>query len=410
VSDRTRHALSAEASLRAAVAHLAGRADAIFAREPLVDPYCPDTGDVDLLVFGPVRDLLPERLFLPEGPVDLIWLPTTTLDDPARFAARGVVPHRLLSSRLVHDRTGGADRQARLVEDAMFEPAVQAKRIAGLLELGFLTVREMGITWDYPALALFWLHVSYAACLAALADATRTLCPNVYSRPFDYTGRLEERTGLALTAPYLDVLRLRQDPAELAPALWRIHAAVSRFPEPAWPPGAKDATKYEYRYFGAASELEWRIRAAAEMSRRGRPANGVFYLRLMGYALARIPSVHADSVRGETPAFLRPPRRIRRELEGLCPEVVSDLAFVLGGPEPLDVSDVKHSLGALSTLRRQALALIESRDIVLPSLPEWVPFSAKAPSNDSSAKEPPRTTEADPSNEELSLVQDRRNL
>lgn len=401
MTDRTAAALSAEAALREATARLAVRADALFVRQPLVDAQCPDTGDIDLLAFGPVDDLMPERLFLPEGAVDLIWLPTQSLDDPEKFAARGIVPHRLLTSRIVHDRTGRAERQARLVAERMFEPAVQAKRIAGLLEMGFLTVQEIGITWDYPPLALFWLHIAYAACLAALADGARSLCPNVYSRPFDYTDALERRTGLSLTTPYVAALRLQENPAAVDPVLRRIQAVVSaRFPEPAWPSGAKGSTRSEYRYFGAPAETEFRIEAAGEMSRRGRPANALFYLRLMGYALARIPGVHDDSSRGETPAFLRPPRAVRPELEALCPEIVPDLALVLAGPEALDVAEVRHSLGALTALRRQTLAFLESRDIVLPSLREWVPFQAKDPSYDTDRPEPPRTTEADPSEEE----------
>src|SRR6185295_17352067 len=79
----------------------------------------------------------------------------------------------------------------------------------------------------------------------------------------------------------------------------------------------------------------------------------------------------------ETPAFLRPPRAIRAELEALCPEIVGDLGFILGGPEPPDAAHVKQALGALSDLRRQALALVQSRDIVLPSLRDWVPFEAE---------------------------------
>src|SRR4029077_18351750 len=92
--------------------------------------------------------------------------------------------------------TGVAQRQARLVAGQMRRPAPPGARIAGILDLGFLTVREMGITWDFPALALFWLHVAYAACVAAIADAAGVLCPNVYSRPFDYARPLGGATGL----------------------------------------------------------------------------------------------------------------------------------------------------------------------------------------------------------------------
>ena len=183
MTDRTPAALSAEAALREATARLAVRADALFVRQPLVDAQCPDTGDIDLLAFGPVDDLLPERLFLPEGAVDLIWLPTQKLDEPEKFAAWGVVPHRLLTSRVVHDRTGRAERQARLVAERMFDPAIQAKRIAGLLTWASGPSARW-ITWDYPPLALFWLHIAYAACLAALSTAHASV-PQHLLRPFD---------------------------------------------------------------------------------------------------------------------------------------------------------------------------------------------------------------------------------
>jgi hypothetical protein len=122
--------------------------------------------------------------------------------------------------------------------------------------------------------------------------------------------------------------------------------------------------------------MEFRIRAAEEMSRRGRPASGVFYLRLLAYALSRIPSVHGDSGRGETPAFLRPPRPVRPELEELCPEILADLSFLLGGPEPLDRAAVRQALDRLARLRRQVLDFVRSRDVVLPAMRDWVPWEA----------------------------------
>jgi hypothetical protein len=116
-------------------------------------------------------------------------------------------------------------------------------------------------------------------------------------------------------------------------------------------------------------------------------------------------------MRGENPAFLRPPRAIRAELEALCPEIVGDLGFILGGPEPLDVDQVKQALGAVSTLRRQALAFVQSRAIVLPSLRDWVPFEAKAPTRRGAPRrEPRRPAEAGPAKEDVDRVEDRPDL
>jgi hypothetical protein len=371
----------AEAGLAAATARLPASVHAAFVREPLVDEHCPDTADIDLLLFDDAHEILVERLFFDDDPqgcasADLIHLPAASLDDAAAFAARGVLPHRLLTSRIVHDRDGWGRRQAEAVEAAVFAPTVQGTRISGILGLGYLTVREIGITWDFPALALFWLHMAAAACLAALADALRSFCPNVYTRPFDYTRRLESASGIGLRR-LVSTLRLDTDPDALAPILRRVHRLVTaRFPEPAWPADAHDATRAEFRYFSAERELEFRLQAAAEMARRGCAPNGVFYLRLLGYALGRIPGVHDDSARGETPGFLRPPRAVLPGLQRLCPEIVGDLSSILAGPEPLGSGELKQALHEVTTLRREVATFVQDRGIVLPALREWVPYAA----------------------------------
>ncbi len=369
------------AGLDRALEQIASRADAVFLREPAIDPNSPETSDLDLLVFGPVDDLLPERIFLEglEGarPIDLIWLRTQSLDDPGAFATQGVLPHRLLSSKAVYDPTGRFERQAGLVEREMFEPSVQAGRIEGFLDLGFLTVREIGITWDFPPLALFWLHMAYAALLAAIGDATRTLCPNVYTRPFDYTRRLEELTGLRLVEPYLAALRLRVTLDNAVEALRRVHHVVAaRFPEPTWPDAIRNSTRHEYRYFLERQEVEWRIAAAQEMARRGNAANGVFYLRLLAYSLARIPSVHRHALAAEDASFLRPLRAMLPELSALCPEIVADLSLVLGNGA--SVEHVRSALEAVLTLRSDTVGLLESSAVPLSGLREWAPFQKKS--------------------------------
>ena len=113
-------------------------------------------------------------------------------------ATRGWVPHRLLTSDLVWD-CGREMTGAQEIEGHMYRATLQ-KRTGVFLEIGFQTVREIGIAWDFPALALFWLHMGHAACLAALLDGMRRLCPNVYTRPLDYLDEAERRACPDYTA------------------------------------------------------------------------------------------------------------------------------------------------------------------------------------------------------------------
>jgi hypothetical protein len=214
--------------------------------------------------------------------------------------------------------------------------------------------------------------MAYASLLASLADATRTLCPNVYSRPFDYARDLETKTGLALVEPALSALRLRASLDPVIEALRRIHRAVApRFPEPSWPDVMRSSTRFEYRYFLSREELEFRVAAALEMARRGNEPNGVFYLRLLAYSIARIPPVHRHAFECEDASFLRPARAFRAELEELLPEIVSDLALVLAGEPPREL--VPPALEVVLSLRSQVLTFLESNGVPLSGLREWVP-------------------------------------
>lgn len=378
--------------LKNAVKILAPRSDAIFVHQPLVDTYYPTTSDLDLLIFGQVAELIPERLHLTTLPIDLIWLPTITLDDPAAFASDGVIPHRLLSSQVIYDPTGYPTRQAETVRKQMWQPEIQARRIAGFLELGFLTIREIGITWDFPAMVLFWLHIAYAACIASLCDAMGMLCPNVYTRPLGYIRHLRRETELNCEKPYMEALHLDTDPHQLIPPLRRMHEVISaRFPEPDWHPNIRNSTRYEYRYFLARDELNWRISVAEEMVNRGSGvsgvspekseiANAVYYLRFWAYSLARIPMVYRSSAEGIDVSFMRPRKAIKPELEALCPEILSDLTLILDGGRPTTIEEVKHALKEICEFRNQTLAFLKTKGMVLPDLRDWQPFQPIADS------------------------------
>jgi hypothetical protein len=367
-------------SLALAIKELGNRAEAVFARSPLLDAHLPETSDLDLLAVADVEDFLPERLAIgTDCPatrrIDLIWLPRERLDDLRGLARLGLVGHRLLSSDVVFDHTGYATQQRSALHAEFYDPEIQAQRIGGFLEMGFLTVQEIGVTWQFPALALFWIHMAWASCLAALLDGAGTFCPNIYTRPFDSIHRAEVESQLRLEHSMIAALHLRGDIQSLVERLRRIHEVVSRsFPEPVWPDRMRQLTRYEFRYFGSRTELEWRISVAEEMSRRGSIPAAVFYLRFWAYSLARLPMVHQRALEGVDVSFVRPSRAVLPELERLCPEILDDLTLILSGDHAITTSDVTHSLDRLYVMRNQTLDFLGTHRLGFPELKTWRPY------------------------------------
>src|ERR1043166_9691615 len=138
--------------VRQVTAALMPRAVAIFLRNPQIDPRFPQTSDLDLLVFAQVEDLRPEGMKWKHPEVtsatmiELTWLPSSWLRDPEALAAYGLISHRLLGSDLVFDAGVEALLGRDGVRRSMYRADVQQKRLAGFLEMGFLTVQEIGVT------------------------------------------------------------------------------------------------------------------------------------------------------------------------------------------------------------------------------------------------------------------------
>lgn len=353
-------------------------------RDPLLDRDCPDTSDVDVLVFDDVDDLVPERRRL--GPasgsrlvLDLLRVPARSIDDPAAFATAGLLVHRLLGSRpiVVREPFGAAVERVRTLAA---RTDVHTRRLGGFLDMGVHTVREVGITWDFPELALLWSAIAQIACAAAMIDATGELCPNIYTRPLEHLRAFERRFGPELVRPFVAAARLNADPAAAVAPLERIQAVVARrFPEPAWPPNMRAGTRAEYRYFSARDELALRVATARELQARGDAPAGLFYLRFHAYMLARVPMVAGCARDGRNVTFIRPERAVRRVLEAECPEIVDDLRAVLGGGERLGVADVVASLEATARLRRVCLEFLLEHGHDLRSQPAWEPCRPPPP-------------------------------
>lgn len=350
---------------------LAPRAAAILVRTPRVDPRCPDTSDLDIIVLADIDDMRCERLWpapratAPYGassmPVDLTWLPWSWVNDAEAAAARGWIPHRLLSSDVIWDCGRRVASHCREIGKHLYRPDVLRRRVRLFLDLAADTVREISVTRDFPALGLFWLHMAYAACLAARLDGMRRLCPNIYTRPFDYLDAAAEHAQVDLRPLWVRALRLDVDPTRIIPALRRAHTVIAeKFPAPEWVPAIRAGTRSEYLYWLSRAELEWRIDAALEMARRGESAGAVFYLRFCAYATLRIPMVHARSTEGVQVGFLRPERPVRPEIQKLVPEVIGDLELVLGGARAPTSGDLDESLSTLDEFRTDTLAFLRS--------------------------------------------------
>ena len=369
---------------RGVVIALAPQAIGIFIRNPAIDFRFPDTSDLDFLALADTDDLCSERLHLAASDrtpmmIDVTWIPWTWVSDAELAATRGWVPHRLLSSTLVWSSGPNVAQLCQKIRKHMYRPDIQQKRIGVFLNIGFETVREIGITWDFPSLALFWLHMAHAACLAVMLDGARRLCPNVYTRPFDYLDEIEDQGHVGLRRQWIETLHLDADPVELTTTLRRMHATLaSKFPEPDWSPCMAAGTRFEYRYWHSSEELNWRCRVALEMMRRGDSAAAVFYLRFCAYAVARIPIICARNLEGRNVSYLRPEKGILPELQRIAPEVIEDLDRILAGKRKLDETAITKSLSMLIALRDSAFAFLQGRGTPIPESKAWVPYQPHA--------------------------------
>ena len=254
-----------------------------------------------------------------------------------------------------------------------YQHEVQEKaRIAALLEMGYLVVREIGVTWDFPAMARFWLHIAYASCISAVADALGILCPNAYTKPLEAIRQVESKTDLSLEADTVRGLGLDGEIAPAAGALRRIFEAVDRLGTPRWSEQVRQSTRAEYRYYVECSEVEWRIRAAKELASNGDAVSAVYYLRFFAYALACAPMARHFAGLGYDPSYLRPVGAVRPTLDSTCPAIIPELEAILGGS--LSMEALLGKIEDLQTFRDTCLALLNRLGFKTDAVKPWAPF------------------------------------
>lgn len=361
-----------------AIAQDGGTAVAIQLRRPLRDAVSPSVYDVDLMMFAPLPAFLPERRHSADPQcraLDIVWYPQRLLEQPEQLAQLGLAAHRYMASETVHDPQG-LSAACRAAMQACFHRAdVREARWNVFLDVGWKTVREIGISWDCPPLARFWLHMAAASCVALGTDGLGGFCPNVFTRPLPYLAAIEAQTGLALQAELVEVLGLDASAEDAIAPLRRLHRVVSqRFAAPQWPAAMRRLTRAEYAYTIAADELEFRIAVARDMLAQGQRASALHYLRFWAYSLARIPMVHARAAEGLDAAFLQPEKAMWPDLCQHCPEILDDLRLVLAGNAVVDVAQVQRGIASVVRLRDTLAGVLRSRGFALQPLPPWAPF------------------------------------
>lgn len=361
-----------------AIAQDGARAAAIQLRTPISDRYSPRVYDVDLMMFAALPAFLPERRHSSDPhcrSLDIVWYPQALLEQPEKLAQLGLAAHRYMASEAVHDphRLSAACRTS--MQACFHRPDIRAARWNVFLDVGWKTVREIGITWDFPEMARFWLHMATSSCIALGIDGLGGFCPNVFTRPLLYLEEIEAQTGLVLCAEVVEMLGLDQAPEDAFAPLRRIHRAVSeRFAAPCWPDAMRKLTRAEHAYTIADEELEFRIAVARDMLAHGRRESALHYLRFWAYSLARIPMIHARAAEGVDAAFLQPEKAVLPDLRQHCPEILDDLRLVLAGDAEVSAVQVQGGIAGVLRLRDTLAGELRSRGFAMDPLPEWAPF------------------------------------
>lgn len=360
--------------------HLPAPPVAAFLRAPGFDDDLRASADLDLLVFDPaLSEERVERVALAGGvTLDLLSLPAALLGKPPRLAAMGLITHRLLSATPVLDGTGLGARTWAEVATLAATPQACAARCDSFLELGALTVREVGVTRDWPALARFWLHMAHAAALAALSDAQGQWCPSIYTRPLGVAKRAQGWLDRPLQVDMVAALGLAAEPGAATTALQALHARVrARCPEPLWPAAMPAATRAEYRYWRQAGELQERLAAASALVQAGAPAAALFYLRYAAYSTLRLAMLHRRAVQGwpRPIPFLRPETEVRPDLQGHQPDLLPLAEAVFG---PATAADLEPALAHTLALHEAVLAVLAAKGLPLAPARPWKPHDPRA--------------------------------
>jgi len=364
----------------------------LLLRPPDAGVAAPAGDTLELLVFDHGTNARQQRCW-PAGmadgkrlpSLDLTRLPAAWLAEPGRLACADLLTHRMAQAFLLDTPPVQAllARQLAASLEYAHAPAARAARCASFAEGARFAVVQAGASQAFPGLARLWLQKAHAAALALLLDGCGRWCPAVDTQAPACWPEAEALLGMALAEDWTSALGLDDDPARLATPLRRMQMLLLRdclrmTPDDArWPASVSTSIRWAYAYWHDPRELETRLVAAQLLANAGQPAQAVFQLREVGFALARVAMLRQRArERWSQPLqFDLPECDVAQDLFRHHPDMLDELQQVLDGPSALSGGSLAPMLNLLARQREATQAVLTSHDPALAAglaaAPDW---------------------------------------
>lgn len=295
-----------------------------------------------------VVDTASRRVF-----VDVLWIPVSKLIDPVVAATYKILPHLLLESEALWTRSESVGPLVEEIRRRAYEREVWERRMGHQIDFGDAALQEASKNLSFPPAAAFFLQMAHAYYTMALADSLRRSTMALVTRPMASLRRISAETGCELEKLLVSNLRLQAEPETPVRTLDRIFDAVSRRCAPRRPSGVSGRAMGHYEYSLSPLEFEYRRTVTEALAGRGDTPSANFYARFWAYSLARCPIVLEDARRGRNPSFYVPYGPLKDSIEAACPEILSDVELVMGGPRT--GQEVQESVAGTSEFRNLAV-------------------------------------------------------
>jgi len=341
----------------------------VLCRRPLIDEDCQEASDVDLLSIWDRSEECPERMAVaaPSGRVfvDVLWIPMGAMFDPVESASYRMLPHLLLESEEIWIRSRPAATLIDQIRLNAHKKGPWERRIGSQIGFGDEALREARRNLDFPSASIFYLQTAHSYYIMALADSLRQSVMGLQTHPMTKLRKMMAGINASLEKLITSNLHLGADPSPSLVALGRLYDAVSARCASQRPQVMNPRARGHYAYTISHLELGYREAVAEALIRRGDNANANYFLRFWAYSLSRCPIVLEEARNGRNPSFYVPYEPLKRSLLTVCPEIIDDLALILGGE--ITRAEAEESIKGTFTFRRSVLNTIEGRGL-LPNL------------------------------------------
>lgn len=337
----------------------------ILCRKPLLDEDCPETSDVDLTAIWGQPEEYPERLKITvssgEVFVDILWIPASAILDSMEAASYRMLPHLLLESEMVCLRSHTIESLINQVRQNAYQKEIWERRIGSQISFGDAAFREASRNLEFPPASIFFLQIAHSYYMTALADCLRRSVMSLLTRPMAKLRRMDIETGCRLEELIMVNLHLKIEPLASLAALRRVYEAVSDRCAVQQLYGLSARARGHYSYTVSSIELEYREAVAKALIKRGDYANANFFIRFWAYSLSRCPIVLSEAKNGKTPSFYLPFEPLQKSLLTACPEIVDDIALILGGG--VTKTDAEKSIRGTAVFRQKIVDQILGRGL-----------------------------------------------